>query len=153
MGDAMKSVTVDPMFASQIEIDRISGSPGRDRAVESRIEDCDHRNARSHHSARTLDPRDACRVMQRRQFGQAIDRGQDLPVDSDRLVKLFASMHHSMSDRLDAEGPPFLQARLLQQLHHALNCLGVGDNRLCGLTDPCAGTRERQSGIEPDLFD
>jgi hypothetical protein len=51
--------------------------------------------------------------MQWRKFGQTINRGNDVVVDPDRLVKLLASMHHSVSDGLDAKSPSFLPARLL----------------------------------------
>jgi hypothetical protein len=81
--------------------------------VKPRIEDGDHRDTWSHHGTCTLDPGDAPRIMQWRKFGQTINRGNDAIVDPDRLVKLLASMHHSVSEGLDAKSPSFLPARLL----------------------------------------
>jgi hypothetical protein len=91
--------------------------------------------------------------MEWREFGQTIDCGYHIVVDHDRLSKLFASMHEAVSNRVNAEIPPFKPARLLQQLPHVLDRLRMGRDSACRLDYHFPSETEHQLGGTPNLFD
>ena len=99
--EAVEAVAPDPVLRGQLVGDGVAGGVLGDRRMEGRIEDGDHRDARTERRLGGADAGEARGVVQRGQRFELLDRPQDLRVDQGRLRESLAAMDHAVADRVD----------------------------------------------------
>src|SRR5215472_4177367 len=101
MGCTMKSVAPDLMAPVQLIRDRIKVGMLRQRLVKRGVEDSDLGQSCPEDVSRGADAFDISRIVQRRKIDAAFNAAHDFVVDQHRVRKLLATMHHSMTDRVN----------------------------------------------------